>query len=239
MEQFLLEFLGSASGLGAYGLVFGVLLACGLGLPLPEDVALITGGYLAHLGHADLRIMLLVGFVGILAGDSAVFGLGRWSRKAQGRRPGGLLGRHLTPERLAKVEKQFERRGSMLVMIARFLPGIRAATYFVAGGAQMSYKRFVFFDGLAALLSAPLFVVLGWHFGKQIGDVIAWAEQFHSWLIGGMVVVGVAWFARSMASKARRKRAAAEAAVAVPAPVPLHTAVPGVEKTVREERIAS
>jgi membrane protein DedA with SNARE-associated domain len=235
LEQFLLEFLGSASGVGAYGLVFGVLLACGLGLPLPEDVALITGGYLAYLGHADLYVMLLVGFAGILAGDSAVFAFGRWSRRAQGRHPGGLLGRHLTPERIAKVEQQFEKRGSVLVMVARFLPGIRAATYFVAGGAQMSYRRFILFDGLAALLSAPLFVVAGWHFGKQIGDVVAWAEQFHTWLIGGMVIAGVAWFARSMASKARRKRAAK---APVSAPVPLHPA-PLVEKAVREERIAS
>ena len=236
MEQFLLEFLGSASGLGAYGLVFGVLLACGLGLPLPEDVALITGGYLTYLGHANLLVMLVVGFVGILAGDSAVYMLGRWGRRAQGRRPGGLLGRHLTPERLAKVEQQFEKRGNTLVVIARFLPGIRAATYFVAGGAQMPYRRFIFFDGVAALLSAPIFVLLGWHFGEEIGNVVAWAERFHSWLIGGMVVVAVAWFGRSLMSK-RRRASAADAICAAAVPVPLH--VPQAEPTVREERIAS
>jgi len=235
LEQFLLEFLGSASGLGAYGLVFGVLLACGMGLPLPEDVALIVGGYLAYLGHAQLPVMLVVGFAGILAGDSAVFLLGRWSRRAQGRHPGGLLGRHLTPERLAKVEGQFEKRGNVLVVIARFLPGIRAATYFVAGGAQMPYRRFILFDGLAALLSAPLFVMAGWHFGKQIGSVVAWAEQFHTWLIGGMVVAAVAWFARSMVT--RKRGAPVQAPVAV---VPAKPVVPlKADAAVREERIAS
>ncbi|WP_373049103.1 DedA family protein [Vulgatibacter sp.] len=237
MEQFVLEFLGSASGLGAYGLVFGVLLACGLGLPLPEDVALITGGYLAYLGHANLGVMLAVGFAGILAGDSAVFFLGRTSRSAQRRHPGGLLGRHLTPDRIAKVEAQFERRGNLLVVIARFLPGIRAATYFVAGGAGMSYRRFIFFDGLAALLSAPLFVVAGWHFGKEIGKVVGWAEQFHSWLIGGMVVVALALFARSMARRRRIRLAAQQAPVQVVEPVAFHA--PPVEPTVREEQIAS
>lgn len=218
MEQFLFDFLGSASGVGAYGLVFGVLLACGLGLPLPEDVALIIGGYLAFLGHAHLPVMLVVGFAGILAGDSAVFVLGRLSRSAQGRRPGGLLGRHLTPERIAKVEGQFARRGGAMVMIARFLPGVRAATYFVAGGAQMSYARFIWFDGLAALLSAPLFVVAGWWFGGEIGRVVEWAQEFHSWLIGGMVAVAVLWFGRSLWMR-RRKAAAAAAAEAEPAPV--------------------
>lgn len=238
LEQFLLEFLGSASGLGAYGLVFGVLLACGLGLPLPEDVALIVGGYLAYLGHADLPVMLVVGFAGILAGDSAVYLLGRWGRRAQGRHPGGLLGRHLTPERLARVEKQFERRGNLMVVIARFLPGVRAATYFVAGGAQMPYRRFILFDGLAALLSAPLFVVAGWHFGKQIGSVVAFAERFHTWLIGGMVAVAVLWVARSVWARRRKAIAVPAAAPAVAKPLPLHATV-GDPAKVREERIAS
>lgn len=243
MEQFLLEFLGSASGLGAYGLVFGILLACGLGLPLPEDVALITGGYLAYLGHANVGTMLAVGFLGILAGDSAVFFLGRLGRKARGRKPGGLLGRHLGPERIAKVEAQFKRRGATMVMIARFLPGVRAATYFVAGGAHMSYRRFVLFDGLAALLSAPIFVFAGWYFGGQISQVIGWAERFHSWLIGGMVVVAVAFIGRAIIRRLRPKALPVESKTVeaqLPGPGGIPLAVrPMAEETVPTERIAS
>lgn len=249
MEQFLLDLLGSASGMGAYGLVFGVLLACGLGLPLPEDVALITGGYLVHAGHADLGVMLAVGFAGILAGDSAVFYLGRMGRNAQGRRKGGLLSRHLTPERIAKVEAQFEKRGSVLVMIARFLPGIRAATYFVAGGARMSYGRFLFFDGMAALLSAPIFVLLGWHFGAEIERVVAWAEEFHSWLIGAMVAVAAVLAVRSLIVRRRSRRAAVAAeespvAIAFAKVMPLPRPAPAidvatVEAVPQKKRIAS
>ena len=210
--SFLLEFIGSASGLLAYALVFGILFACGLGLPLPEDVALITGGYLVYKGQADLGLMLLAGFTGILAGDSMIFYLGRAGRKMQGKRPGGLLARHLTPERIAKVEAQFEKRGSMMIVIARFLPGLRAATYFVAGGAQMSYRRFIFFDGLAALLSAPVFVLLGSHFGKQIHDVIGWAEEFHLYLIGAVALAAVGFGVRWLIGKGAQRRKEREAA---------------------------
>lgn len=183
MEKFVFDIIGSATGLGAYGLVLGILLACGLGFPLPEDVALITGGYLAYKGQADLGWMMVVSFAGILAGDSLIFWLGRLGRRAEGI---GLLRRHLTPERIAKVEAQFERRGPILVAIARFLPGIRAATYFVAGGARMPFGRFLLYDGIAALLSAPIFVFLGHRFGGQIRRVVGWAEQFHSWLLLAM-----------------------------------------------------
>lgn len=217
MEQFLFDFLGSASGPVAYGLVFGVLVACGLGFPLPEDVALITGGYLVFKGHASLPVMMAVGFAGILAGDSLVFLLGRMGRRARGRFTTGLLARHLTAERIAKVEAQFEKRGAVMVMIARFLPGVRAATYFVAGGAQMSYGRFILYDGIAALLSAPFFVLIGDRFGKQIRHVVVWAEQFHTWLIGA-IVVAIVFFAGRAALRAIADRRKARAAAAAPAP---------------------
>lgn len=225
MEQFVLDFLGSASGLGAYGLVFGVLVACGLGLPLPEDVALITGGYLAFLGHANLHVMLAIGFLGILVGDSVVFHLGRVSRQAHGRQsPGGLLKRHVTPERLARVEAQFHRRGALMVMVARFLPGVRAATYFVAGGAKMSYARFILYDGIAALVSAPLFVLAGHHFGGEIGQVVEWAKEFHNWLIGALVAAVGLYFAWQLTQ--RRRAARAPALVPAPAVQPLVPALP-------------
>lgn len=206
MEQFLFEFLGSASGPVVYALVFGVLLACGLGFPLPEDVALITGGYMVYQGHASLPVMMAVGFAGILAGDSLVFALGR---RARGRVTTGLLARHLTPERIAKVEAQFEKRGAVMVMIARFLPGVRAATYFVAGGAKMSYGRFIAYDGLAALLSAPLFVLAGDYFGKHIHHVVGWAKQFHAWLIAAIAVALVVIVVRMIWMRRKARKAAA------------------------------
>jgi len=217
VEQFLFDFLATASGPLVYAMVFGVLVACGLGFPLPEDVALITGGYLVFKGQASLPMMMAVGFAGILAGDSLVFLLGRMGRKARGRFTTGLLARHLTPERIAKVEAQFEKRGAVMVMIARFLPGVRAATYFVAGGAQMSYGRFILYDGLAALLSAPLFVLAGDHFGKRIRHTLEWAAQFHNWLIGAIAVALVVFVARMLWSGRKAKKAAPAAAAQLPA----------------------
>lgn len=227
MERFVFDVIGAATGLGAYGLVFGILLACGLGLPLPEDVALITGGYLAYKGQANVWTMTAVGFGGILLGDSLIFFLGRLGRRAEGRMSAGLLGRHLTPERIAKVEAQFERRGPMMVAIARFLPGIRAATYFVAGGARMSYGRFLLFDGIAALLSAPVFVFLGYRFGDQIRAVVGWAEQFHTWLIGGMAAVAIVFGVRWLLQRRRPRTAPQQQAqaAATPADPPLRLAV--------------
>lgn len=169
MEEFLTQLLGNASGLVAYGTVFGVLIACGLGVPLPEDLSLILGGFLAHKGAASLTGMMIVGFAGILIGDSLIYWAGRrlGSRVGTGKRT-GFFARIVTPEKRARVEGLFALHGQKIVMIARFLPGVRAVTYFTAGSARMPFWRFLLWDGIAALLSAPLFVLLGYKFGGEL-----------------------------------------------------------------------
>ena len=89
LESFV-ELLSSHSILAAHGFVLGVLLLCGMGLPLPEDIVLITGGALtwmafprdpltfpAMLTNLPVWGMVLTGLFGCLAGDSILFLAGR------------------------------------------------------------------------------------------------------------------------------------------------------------------
>jgi membrane protein DedA with SNARE-associated domain len=186
VEYFLQSLLAGSTGLVAYGTVFAILVACGLGVPLPEDISLILGGYLAHQGRADLVTMMWVGFTGILVGDSFIYAAGRRLGSKVGTGQGtGFFARVVTPEKRAKVEQMFARHGRKVVMIARFMPGVRAVTYFTAGSVRMSYWRFIFWDGLAAVLSAPLFVYAGYYFGDKLDYLIDKLKE------GQLVVFGV------------------------------------------------
>src|ERR1700682_2328937 len=69
VEQCFTDVVMQSEGAAAYLVIFGVLVACGLGVPLPEDISLLTGGFLAYLEVANLFAMMAVGFVGILCGD--------------------------------------------------------------------------------------------------------------------------------------------------------------------------
>ena len=194
MQEFLTNLLGSTQGFFAYAAVFGILVACGLGVPLPEDISLILGGFLAHKGAASLPMMMVVGFAGILVGDSLIFYAGRRLGTQVGRSPGGFLARVVTPEKRARVEGLFTLHGQKIVMIARFLPGVRAVTYFTAGSAGMSYWRFIFWDGLAAILSAPFFVWLGFAFGDKLDYAIDRMKEGQLVVVGALVVVGLDFF---------------------------------------------
>ena len=182
--------------------VFTLLVACGLGLPLPEDVALITGGYLAGkgppIGVGSLPAMILVGLAGILIGDSIIFRAGATYGEAllQTR-----IGKHIPGEKVQRVIGLFERHGAKFIMVARFLPGVRAVTYFVAGTTGVPFWKFLLFDGIAACASAPAWVLLGhwagkhrmlrkaWEYAKevQIGIIVVVAAIIALWILVAML----------------------------------------------------
>ena len=92
---------------GGVAVVFGLLFACGLGLPLPEDVPLIVAG--AFLVH-DTRSLIIVGaacWCGIIGGDIMLYMLGHKYGMNITRLP--FIGKHVTAERIQHVEKLFER----------------------------------------------------------------------------------------------------------------------------------
>ena len=182
--------------------VFLVLLLCGFGLPLPEDVVLVTGGGLAWLvkqpadvallsmfRHRELLLMLTVGLCGILAGDSVIYLAGRRLGARLAEFP--LLRRLVPPAKLTEVEKLIRRRGNVVVMLARFLPGLRAPTYFTVGHSRLPYWEFLLFDGLAALVSAPLWVCLGFYFGSNIQEAAHHASRFGRFIgLAAFLVMG-------------------------------------------------
>ncbi len=220
MEDFLVNLVGQASsGVFAYGLVFLILLACGLGVPLPEDVSLILGGFLVHQGKADLTLMMLTGYVGIIVGDSIIFFAGRRLGSNVGRKPGGFFARVVTPEKRARVEALFQKHGEKIVFFARFLPGVRAVTYFTAGSVGLRYWKFALFDSIAALISAPVFIYLGNRFGGELETLFANLRKGQTRVLVGAAIAAVLYVGfRVWKARREKQKAAAEAAAVTVAP---------------------
>ena len=212
MKQWLIAILSSTVGLAAYGLVFVILLAAGFGLPLPEDIPLVMGGVLAYRGQANLVLMIFVGYFGIIIGDSIMFLLGRRFGTNVGAKPGtGFFSRIVTPASRARVEGLFKKHGEKIVMVARFLPGIRTVTYFTAGSVGMSYLRFMVYDSIAALASAPIFVLLGYYFGENIESLLSRVASGERNVMIGIVAIVVLALLFNRWRTARDKRLEAEA----------------------------
>lgn len=190
----LLERLVTIFAESGYLAVWLALTICGLGLPLPEDVTLVAGGVIAGLGYANVHLMFAMCMVGVLLGDATVFLLGR-------RYGAAMLGwrwvaRVLPPARYEVVRHKFARYGNRALFVARFLPGMRTTVYFTAGAThQVSLLRFVLIDGLAALISVPVWVYLG-YFGANNRDWLAtWMQRGQNslWLLMGALLLVLLW----------------------------------------------
>ncbi len=145
------------------------LIAAGFGFPIPEDALLLTGGYLCHRGLAQLPLMMIVGFAGVLVGDLALYAMGRrWGRQIVRHR---IVRRMITPLRLRMAESLFRKHGVKILFFARFLPGLRAVIFATAGVLRVPISTFTVVNGLAACISVPIFVLLGHYFGHSIEQI--------------------------------------------------------------------
>lgn len=175
------------SGPLAYALIFGALMACGLGLPLPEDITLFAAGLLAFYGSANVHGMVALSMVGVLLGDSIVYFLGH--RYGESIRKRGPFKRLLPDERFAGLKERFRQKGNKVIFAGRFMPGLRAPIFFTAGTLHLPYRVFIFYDGLAALLSVPAIVYSVWYFGEHVDKVIKIVKKVQFGIVGVILTI--------------------------------------------------
>jgi len=193
----ILNSLVDVFGRNGYIAVFIALMLCGAGIPLPEDLTLVAGGIITGLGYGDVHTMVGVGMAGVLVGDSTMFLLGRHFGGRIMRWP--LVARLLTPERYAKVQEKFERYGNRLMFVARFLPGMRTAVFITAGAThRVGFFRFLLLDGMAAAISVPIWVYLGYFGAHNHEWLTMWIHRGQTglWLAiaAAIAVVAVIWW---------------------------------------------
>jgi len=166
-----------------YAGLFLVLVLCGMGLPVPEDIALLAGGYLVHRGIIQYPATLMVSMIGVVAGDNSLFFLGR--RFGSGVISYLGLGRPQSRRQIDRLKTFMDKHGHLAIFYARFLAGLRALVYIMAGSLGVSPGRFFLYDALGALISVPVVVSIGYLFGKQIGIAIHYLGGFERliWLI--------------------------------------------------------
>lgn len=176
---------------GSYFALFGVLLAAGLGLPLPEDIPLVAAGWLVHRGKADLTLMIITGMLGVMVGDSLIFNMGRkYGTNLVGHR---WLQRIAKPTLVAKAERMFANHGAKIVFAGRFMPGIRAVIFLIAGVCKVPYWKFALIDGTAAVISVPVWIIAGKVFGGKIEQVFGVGRDATLIAVGVLVLLLAAW----------------------------------------------
>lgn len=163
-----------------YSLLVGMMLLSAVGLPLPEEVTLLTVGFLAYMGanpdvfpppfegapYVHAPTAALVAFLAVFLSDFLIYGVGRFFGPKLLK--WGPVQRMISEETMGKVQDWTRRYGAYACGIFRFTPGIRFPGHLACGMLRFPAWKFGMVDGFAALISVPTQIFLIAHYGDEI-----------------------------------------------------------------------
>jgi len=184
-----------------FSLLFAFMYASSFGLPIPEEVTLLSLGFLVWLSNnpdvevagaatvlpnegINIHWAAWLAYIAVFSSDLLVYELGR--------RFGGrlltlpLLNKLAQPALLSKVNQWMERWGFWAAGVFRFTPGIRFPGHLTCGMLGVSRIKFICVDGFAALISVPTQVYLVGSYGKDIIDLI---KKYQPWAIASFLLL--------------------------------------------------
>lgn len=174
-------------GTHSYFVILGVLLACGFGLPLPEDITLVTAGILASRNIIDFNMTVILCMFGVLLGDGIIFYMGsHYGTKLRGTKFFAMI---LPEHRDVKVKAIIQKYGDKVIFMARFMPGLRTPLFFVTGSYHVPFWKFLLLDGFAALISVPLWVYVGYLFGANLEQLEIVIKKAQFGIYAGLVAL--------------------------------------------------
>jgi membrane protein DedA with SNARE-associated domain len=180
-------FLQSLQGAPAYGLVFFLLIICGVGLPINEDIVLLGASALTLKGVMDPVPLIVVSWFGLLCGDGLIFHWGhRFGSKVLRM---GFFSRMMSEQRLESMQATMRRYGPAYIFVVRFMPGVRTLLFLAAGSLKMPYRHLFIFDGLAALVQLPLLVYSVRYVGGRWEEILELLHRFQGVIIPAIIVL--------------------------------------------------
>lgn len=163
----LVELIRAVGYLGVFTIVFlesGLLI----GFFFPGDSLLFTAGFLASQGFFDIKILIAGCFIFAVLGDSIGYYIGSRLGPKIFTKENSIF---FHKKHLERAQKFYDRHGGKTIILARFIPVIRAFAPVVAGVGTMAYKRFLFYNLFGAVLWAIGVPLAGFYLGNLIPDV--------------------------------------------------------------------
>jgi len=151
------------------------------------ETFLVLAGFAASLGYLDIPWVILVAFVGTLAGDQVFFYLGR--------RHSVMVRSFLDyypawQNRIGRVQGLIERYQTALVFVFHFLYGLRIAFLLVIGLSRIPAGKFFILNFFSALVWAIVIGMMGYLFGSALAMIIGDLKGLENYILVGIAMIG-------------------------------------------------
>src|SRR5580658_3827337 len=181
--------LNAALAQHGYSILAAIVFLEAIGVPVPAAVALLIAGGAVAGGVLQAQYVLGIALLAMLAGDTLMFLLGRYT----GWWLLGLLCRiSLNPEScVLRAADSFYRHGRMLLVIAKFIPGINTMAPPLAGSMNMRFRPFIQLDLVGAVLYVGTCFGIGFLFSGALAELTRGYHAFGralGWSIAALVL---------------------------------------------------
>jgi membrane protein DedA with SNARE-associated domain len=176
-----------------------------LGTFFEGETILVLAGFLAFREYMDIKLVVLVAFCGSYAGDQLWYFMGRrHGRKILARKPRWqAMG--------DRALEHIRRHPDIWVLSFRFVYGLRTVMPVAIGLSGYPPRRYLLLNGIGAAVWALALGLAAYHFGAILEGMLGSIKKYELWVLGGLLVLGLAlWLRRRFRNSRAERRAAAE-----------------------------
>ncbi len=186
-----------------YSLIFLALFIESLGLPIPGLTIALAGAALAGQGKLDIWLVIGLTVLGGVLGGLVSY----WIGITGGRRFIERWGKYMliTPTRLGSGEHYFNRYGSKILLLARYLPVLCFGSGLLSGLTKLPYRRFFLFNFLSIALWSATHLTLAFVFGRNLDTLLQVFNNLGLAMVS-VIGLGIAWLCLKRWKRRMRSR---------------------------------
>jgi len=159
--------------------------------PIPSEVVLPLAGFRASTGALNVVAVWVWSTAGSVVGAALLYALGAWLGYDRLHRLAGHRWFIITGQKdLERGQEFFERHGSKVVLLGRFVPFLRSVVSIPAGVVGMPLVKFLTLTTIGSGVWNAAFVALGWLLGERWDSVERWLGPV-SYVVVGLLVIGL------------------------------------------------
>ncbi len=201
LAQYVIDQVISLMQTAGYPGIFLLMLLEGMLLPVPSEVVMAFGGFLASdgglgpvLGIPAYLIVLIAGSVGNLVGAYIAYMIGDYGGIPLIKKYGKYV--FLNDNTVESVQKWFEKYGPISVFLTRLVPVFRTFISIPAGIAKMNRKLFLTYTFIGALIWDTFLIYLGWTLGKNWQEIMGTFTKYTDVALAALGLLIVYWIYR-------------------------------------------
>lgn len=171
LNELLYEVVQS-TGPHALWILFGASMMEYVFPPFPGDTVTLLGAYYSVVGVLSIPWVFLAVTAGSVMGSALDYWIGiriRDYAQAKPRLP--FLLRWMSLEKIQKIEESWRRRGDVLILFNRFIPGIRGLFFVAAGMGRIHFRRVMLLGAVSASLWNALLLGVGYLVGANLEEL--------------------------------------------------------------------